>query len=198
MVEGVNNTNVDLQWEFVLDASESIEIITFERHKPEEVQRTPIAHRLGNNAFTISSVELSNEYTALLPATLRLLNVDQDEEFVYTLKVSYTNGGFNLVVSQVAIVIYGEYQLKHNTIASCSVASVCYVIECNSEECCQEARQLNFTGNIYHDSVSLDISTFNHNMKTSLFHKISDRYLCTFSHFVATQFHFEYVHKSKF
>lgn len=120
VVEGVNNTNVDLQWEFVLDASERIQNITFERHKPEEVQRTRIAYRLGNNAFTISSAELSNEYRAFLPATLRLLNVDQDEEFLYTLKVSHTSGGFiqNEVVSQVAIVLYGEYQLKHYKIQS--------------------------------------------------------------------------------
>ena len=110
VVEGLNITNVSLKWEFVLNQGESIQSIAFNRQKPGDIQSTQIALRLANTAFTIVNSEFFSEYRAILPATLQLLNASKNEEYLYTVEVSYTDGsGVHVQSSQVAIIVHGEY-----------------------------------------------------------------------------------------
>lgn len=110
-MEGLNNTNVRLKWEFILNQGESIQSIVFNRQKSDDIQSTRIASRLANTAFTIVNSEFMSEYSANLPATLELLNVSKNEEFLYTVEVSYIKGsGVHVQSSQVAIIVHGEYK----------------------------------------------------------------------------------------
>ena len=88
-VEGVNSTNVDLIWDILPGNNEVVENLFFLRQKPGDVNLVTIATRTFASSFTIMSNSFANEYRANLPATLRLLNVDNTEEYVYTLQVSY-------------------------------------------------------------------------------------------------------------
>lgn len=109
VVEGVNSTLVRLIWEFVLGPDESVLAVTFDRQKPGESMRTLIASRYGNTPFTITRVKFANKYGALLPATLVLLNVNKNEEFLYSLRVTYSRNAFVAQVnSQVAVIVHGK------------------------------------------------------------------------------------------
>lgn len=71
--------------------------------------RTLIASRYGNTPFTITRVKFANKYGALLPATLVLLNVNKNEEFLYSLRVTYSRNAFVAQVnSQVAVIVHGK------------------------------------------------------------------------------------------
>ena len=89
VVEGVNNTNVDLTWEILPSGGEVVENLFFKRQNLGDINRVQIASRKSTSSFTLATDIFANEYRANLPATLRLLNVDNSEEYVYTLKVSY-------------------------------------------------------------------------------------------------------------
>ena len=88
VVEGVNSTNVDLIWEFLPGSGEVVHNLFLIRQRPGDVNRVQIASRKYSSAFTLAK-GFTNEYRANLPATLRLLNVDNTGEYVYTLQVSY-------------------------------------------------------------------------------------------------------------
>jgi len=107
VVEGVNSTLVRLIWEFALGPDESVLTVTFDRQKPGESMRTLIASRYGNTPFTFARVKFANKYRALLPATLVLLNVNKNEEFLYSLRVTYSRNAFVAQVnSQVAVIVH--------------------------------------------------------------------------------------------
>ena len=89
VVEGVNNTNVDLTWEILPSGGEVVQSLFFKRQNLGDINRVQIASRKSTSSFTLATDIFANEYRANLPATLRLLNVDNSEEYVYTLKVSY-------------------------------------------------------------------------------------------------------------
>ena len=88
VVEGVNSTNVDLIWEILPVSGEVVQNLFLIRQRPRDINQVPIASRKFSSSFTLAD-GFANEYRANLPATLRLLNVDNTEEYVYTLQVSY-------------------------------------------------------------------------------------------------------------
>ena len=88
VVEGVNSTNVDLIWEILPANSEVVQNLFLIRQRPGDTNQVRIASRKYSSSFTLAD-GFANEYRANLPATLRLLNVDNTEEYVYTLQVSY-------------------------------------------------------------------------------------------------------------
>ena len=88
VVEGVNSTNVDLIWDILPGNGESVQNLFLIRQRPGDVNQVQIAWRKYSSSFTLAE-GFANEYRANLPATLRLLNVDNTEEYVYTLQVSY-------------------------------------------------------------------------------------------------------------
>ena len=89
VVEGVNSTNVDLIWDILLSGGEVVQNLFFIRQRPGDVNQVAIASRRSSTSFTLLSHSFANEYRANLPATLRLLNVDNTEEYIYSLQVSY-------------------------------------------------------------------------------------------------------------
>ena len=89
LVEGVNSTNVDLIWDILPSGDEVVEDLFLIRQRPGDVNQVAIASRKSSTSFTLLSDSFANEYSANLPATLRLLNVDNTEEYVYTLQVDY-------------------------------------------------------------------------------------------------------------
>ena len=92
VVEGVNSTNVDLIWDILPGNNEVVHNLYLIRQRPGDVNQVAIASRTSSTAFTLLSDSFANEYRANLPATLRLLNVDNTEEYVYTLQVNYDLG----------------------------------------------------------------------------------------------------------
>ena len=89
VVEGVNSTSVDLTWDILPSGGEVVQNLFFVRQRPGDVNQVAIASRRSSTSFTLLSDSFANEYRANLPATLRLLNVDNTEEYVYTLQVNY-------------------------------------------------------------------------------------------------------------
>ena len=88
VVEGVNSTNVNLIWDILPGNTEVVQNLFLIRQRPGDVNQVQIAWRKYSSSFTLAE-GFANEYRANLPATLRLLNVDNTEEYVYTLQVSY-------------------------------------------------------------------------------------------------------------
>ena len=89
VVEGVNNTNVDLIWEILPSNGEVVQGLFFTRQNLGGISQVIIASRRFTSSFTILSQSFVNEYRAKLPATLTLLNVDNTEEYIYTLQVNF-------------------------------------------------------------------------------------------------------------
>ena len=89
VVEGVNNTNVDLIWEILPSNGEVVQHLFFTRQTLGDINQVAIASRRFSSSFTLLSESFVNEYRATLPATLTLLNVDNTEEYVYTLQVNF-------------------------------------------------------------------------------------------------------------
>ena len=88
VVEGMNSTEVDLIWEILPANGEVVQNLFLIRQRPGDTKQVRIASRKYNSPFSLAD-GFANEYRANLPATLRLLNVDNTEEYVYTLQVSY-------------------------------------------------------------------------------------------------------------
>ena len=118
VVEGVNSTNVDLKWEISATSGEVLDDLFFKRQKPWSVNLVNIASRKSSTAFTLSSDSFETEYRAMLPATLRLLNVDNTEEYIYSLQVSYDDSS-NIpreINDDVTVIVRG----KSNDFAFCA------------------------------------------------------------------------------
>ncbi|KAM7440132.1 hypothetical protein ABFA07_010626 [Porites harrisoni] len=88
VVEGVNSTNVNLIWDILPGNTEVVQNLFLIRQRQGNTNQVQIAWRKYSSSFTLAE-GFANEYRANLPATLRLLNVDNTEEYVYTLQVSY-------------------------------------------------------------------------------------------------------------
>ena len=118
VVEGENSTNVDLKWEISATSGEVLADLFFRRQKSGDVNLVNIASRKSSTAFTLLSNSFETEYRATLPATLRLLNVDNTEEYIYTLQVSYDDSR-NVpqeIVDKVTVIVRG----KSNNFAFCA------------------------------------------------------------------------------
>ena len=89
VVEGVNNTNVDLKWDILPGNNEVVDDLYLIRQRPGDVNLETIATRTSSGTFNFETDGFADEYRTTLPATLRLLNVDNTEEYVYTLQVNY-------------------------------------------------------------------------------------------------------------
>ena len=109
VVEGVNSTNVDLIWEIRPENIEVVNDLHLIRQRPGDVNQVAIASRTSSTAFTLLSDSFANEYRANLPATLRLLNVDNTEEYVYTLQVNYDlHNLFRRMEGRVRVIVRGK------------------------------------------------------------------------------------------
>ena len=110
VVEGENSTNVDLKWEISATSGEVLDHLFFKRQKSGSVNLVNIASRKSSTAFTLSSDSFETEYRAMLPATLRLLNVDNTEEYVYSLQVSYddSNNVPRVIEDKVTVIVRGK------------------------------------------------------------------------------------------
>ena len=108
VVEGVNSTNADLIWEILPDSGEVVQDLFFLRQRPGDVNQVLFASRKHSTSFTLPE-GFANEYRAYLPATLRLLNVDNTEEYVYTLQVSYDlNNVPRRMADSVTVIVRGK------------------------------------------------------------------------------------------
>ena len=109
VVEGVNSTSVDLTWDILPSGGEVVQNLFFVRQRPGDVNQVTIASRGSSTSFTLLSDSFANEYRANLPATLRLLNVDNTEEYVYTLQVNYLlNNRPRRMEDQVTVIVRGK------------------------------------------------------------------------------------------
>ena len=88
VVEGVNSTNVNLIWDILPGNTEVVQNLFLIRQRQGDTNQEQIASRKYSSSFTLAG-GFANEYSANLPARLTLLNVDNTEEYVYTLQVSY-------------------------------------------------------------------------------------------------------------
>ena len=110
VVEGVNSTNVDLIWDILPGNNEVVQTLFILRQnlKPGDVSLVTIASRTFASSFTMSN-SFANEYRANLSATLRLLNVDNTEEYVYTLQVSYDRNNVpQRMEDRVTVIVFGK------------------------------------------------------------------------------------------
>ena len=112
MVLGVNNTNVKVEWTWDLEGA-TFQTVKFERKKPgKNKPATPIASRGNNFGFTVLH-QFVDEYDAKIPATLTLKNVDNNEEYIYTVRLSYksVNNQFLDLSGRVAVVVNGKERI---------------------------------------------------------------------------------------
>lgn len=112
--DGVRNKNVKLEWRFILGAGESLSSVIFKRKKSSDLlQETQLASRStqsnAGKTYTVSE-KFRNEYTAKPPAILTVLDANNEQEYVYTVEVSYLlNSGQLLELSDhVSVIVYGE------------------------------------------------------------------------------------------
>ena len=96
VVLGVNSSIVSLNWRTCGgNAGETIRSFSFFRQRPGSIVTEQIASRGANEGFTmIGPFEDRKKYDARLHQELRILNVQKNEEYVYTLAIHYkTSGG---------------------------------------------------------------------------------------------------------
>ena len=99
VVLGVNNSVVSLNWENCgpdPDDGETIISFSFRRQRPSSLEVEQIASRgPTEGGFTmIAPFQNKNKYDARALQELRILNVQKNEEYVYTLAIHYkTSGG---------------------------------------------------------------------------------------------------------
>ena len=110
VVEGVNSTNVDLIWGISTTSGEVLGNLFVRSQRSGEVNLENIASRRSATAFTLLSDSFETEYRANLPATLKLLNVDNTEEYIYTLQVSYddSSGVAREIADKVTVIVRGK------------------------------------------------------------------------------------------
>ena len=112
LVIGFNDTDVNLEWTWKLEGA-TFRSVKFEREKPgENKAATQIASRGDNFGFNVLD-QFVSEYAASDPATLILKNVDNMEEYIYTVRLSYkstTNQFFDLV-DRVSVVVNGKKRI---------------------------------------------------------------------------------------
>lgn len=93
MVEGVNNTNLRLEWNY--DAAIHASILTVKIARKRNGIEKIIAFKSGQATVNPTSLDLADrnqdgsEYEVLDPATLVLKEVNNDEEYEYVISVVY-------------------------------------------------------------------------------------------------------------
>ena len=93
MVEGVNNTNVRLEWDYAVDVRRFIVNVQIERKRDGTVKI--IARKSGQATINPTSLDLvdrnqdGSEYEVVEPATLVLKEVNNYEEYEYVISVDY-------------------------------------------------------------------------------------------------------------
>ena len=103
VVEGDNNTNVRLEWDYAVAVRDSILAVKITR-KRDGVEKI-IAFKKGQVAKVPTSLNLvdrnqdGSEYEVLDPATLVLKEVNNDEEYEYVISVDYTPAGESSLVT---------------------------------------------------------------------------------------------------
>ena len=112
LVEGVNNTQErqKLVWTYVIEASESIERVTFQRRRDNADPAEDIAISSRGGAFNVFSKFISN-YSASLPATLTLRNpATNDDEFIYSIVVSLSRNDLPSpsLTDKVQLIVFGK------------------------------------------------------------------------------------------
>ena len=109
VVEGVNSTNVDLIWDILPGNGESVQNLFLIRQRPGNVNLETIATRTSSGSFNFETDSFADEYRTTLPATLKLLNVDNTEEYVYTLQVNYNlNNRPRRMEDKVTVIVHGK------------------------------------------------------------------------------------------
>lgn len=106
---GVNNKEVNLVWKYSEQESR-INSVTINRRRQGTSVETPIASRSGQgsqfpSAFAILNESLQSKYMAFEPATLRLLNVKNGEEYVYTITVQYYDAQNRLIPEENSVFV---------------------------------------------------------------------------------------------
>lgn len=109
VVEGVNNTDVDLIWDILAGNNEIVDDLFLLRRRPGDANGEIIASRTFSSPFTLATDSFSEEYRVNLPATLRLLNVDNTEEYIYILQVGFDlNNVPQREQEQVRVIVRGK------------------------------------------------------------------------------------------
>lgn len=110
VVEGVNSTDVYLIWDIRAGNNEVVDDLFLLRQRPGNANQVIIASRTFSSSFTLATESFANEYRATLPATLRLFNVDNSEEYTYTLQVGYDlNNVPKRMEDQVTVIVRGKF-----------------------------------------------------------------------------------------
>lgn len=112
VIEGVNSNRVPLTWTFSLGRGVNLKSVTIERARPGENSRTRIATRpSANDSFIFASNAFRTDYGVRPPATLVLKKVQRTDDYIYILKVFYSNSIRNgQAEATVSVVVFGEYQ----------------------------------------------------------------------------------------
>ena len=93
VVEGVNNTNVRLEWDYNVAVRQLIVNVQIERKRNGTLKI--IARKSGQATIYPTSLDLvdrnqdGREYEVVEPATLVLKEVNSDEEYEYVISVDY-------------------------------------------------------------------------------------------------------------
>lgn len=87
LVEGINNTDQDLVWEFIKEGA-VVQSVQFQRNKPGESKRDTIASRLENGGFTVFD-PFKTDYDARLDNILKLKRVTNNQEYLYSIVINY-------------------------------------------------------------------------------------------------------------
>ena len=108
LVEGINNTDQVLVWEFIREG-DVIQSVEFQRNKPGEVAPDTIASRLDQSSFTVFD-PFKADYEAKLNNRLTLKRVTNNQEYLYTIVVSYLRNSIlqQPLRDQVQIIVKGK------------------------------------------------------------------------------------------
>lgn len=87
LVEGINNTDQDLVWEFIKEG-DVVQSVQFQRNKPGESKRDTIASRLESGGFTVFD-PFKSDYDARLLNILKLKRVTNNQEYLYSIVINY-------------------------------------------------------------------------------------------------------------
>ena len=87
LVEGINNTDQVLVWEFDKEG-DVIQQVQFQRNKPGVVTPDTIASRLDSSSFTVFD-PFKTDYEATLNNRLTLNRVTNNQEYLYTIVITY-------------------------------------------------------------------------------------------------------------
>ena len=107
-MEGFNNTNLPLIWEFTASSSKYSVVISRQRRGGTGEEQ--IAKRNESSWFSFVNDSYRADYDASPPETLRLRKVQRGEEYVYTLSILDESGVLQ-VNGSVTVQLLGKYKL---------------------------------------------------------------------------------------